>query len=400
AFAATLETHMYIALRDHSFQPGEKYKAQYRSLRLNLKDASNVTLRSRILSGELLPETLATLTSEQMASEEAMKLAEEIRQQSLKEVVLKAESERTIFRKTHKGEEEVVTTCAEPVASAPAAGRKADKSVTPSGRGDPTGDFERELPRRASIATGAVPTSDRQAQHSLDDLLAQMDDRRGSFSGTPEEGTPEDVGTRRLDSPPLEAQDDGSRSPFADQALDTGPPADPVIWKGTLQMPSVASFKCQARQIAGRRLMDAADGHDHVLANLQWDDVLRDPLQIDGRVGPDKVIDYLVQQTYSTTKEVVVIQFETEDGDGAGAFTEGDKSEYKILFEYFQTRSRYGVFGPGSRKPVAKDMYLVPVRAEDSLPDFMEFVSGSSVKDGVARKRDLLFGVAVLLKQK
>ncbi len=399
AYAALLETHMYISLRDPvTYQPSEKYKAQYRSLRLNLKDASNMTLRSRILNGELLPEILAVLSSDQMASEEAMRLAEEIRKQSLKESVLKAESDRSsMIRKTHKGEEVIVPSDIQPVPI----------PQGPSIRGD----RPKEQPEFATSANddehpaspGLLKLTDSGGQQSFDNLLAQLDGRRTSF-GTGLEGSPRESGRSSANlSPP---HSPGPGSPQLAYGDITEPSLrvehDPVIWRGTLQMPSVAGFRCQARQVAGRRLADAVDGHHLTLPNISWPEVLRETLQVDGRVGHDKVVDYLVQQTYSTSKEVVVLQFENADDllpEGAAPFSDFDKAEYKTLLEYFHSRSRYGVIGQDSRTLLAKDMYLVPVKRDQSLPDFFEFIGASSIKDGVVRDHDVIFGVTVLLKQ-
>lgn len=406
-YAGHLETYMYLALREPAtFQPGEKYKAQYRTLRLNLKDASNSTLRSRILRGELLPETLATLTPVQMASEEALKLAEEIRQQSLKEVFLKEKDsgERTVIRKTHKGEEEVVVS--EISDSNPVAAEKPLKvSTSASALSGGSGGASDRSPISAPLKTA-------DSAAAFESLLDKLD-----HQGSPTSGDRPALGKL---SPPHSPT--GPGSPVMDYDADMADPEpvpakipapakpthDPAVWRGTLQMPQVASFKCQARQIAGRRLNDAVDGHQLLFpSDMSWSEVLYPDLQIDGRVGPDKVIDYLVQQTYSTTKEVVVIQFENEPSDESvtppsadSYFTDFDRSEYKALFDYFHSRKRYGVIGPSSRSNLAKDIYVVPLKKHEPLPDFMDFVGGSSLKDGVKRERDLLLGVAVLVKQK
>lgn len=390
-FAAMLETHMYLALRDPAtFQPGEKYKAQYRSLRLNLKDASNVTLRSRILKRELGPETLAVLTTEQMASEEAMRLAEEVKKQSLKEVVLKAEADRPVIRKTHKGEEEVPATKSDRSALPPE-----NVGATLPNDAEPTSADEDDDTTKNSIAKAG----DMSPQHSLDNLLAQLDERRTSLPtglDIVEGGKAQSPSISARQSPRSPVYDDDPAAVSASEPLN-----DPVIWKGVLQMATVASFRCEARQIAGKRLLDATFGHAHTLPHLSWTEVLHDELQVDGRVSSDKVVDYLVQQTYSTTKEVVVLQFEnTDTAENVGAFSEHDRKEYRTLFEYFHARNRYGVIGPSSRTAFAKDMYIVPVKSDEPLPDFMEFVGASSVVDGVKRDHDYIFGVVVLVKRK
>lgn len=49
---------------------GMKYKNQLRSRVFNLKDKKNPALRENVLCGVILPEKFATMTSEDMASDE------------------------------------------------------------------------------------------------------------------------------------------------------------------------------------------------------------------------------------------------------------------------------------------------------------------------------------------
>jgi len=56
--------------RDQGSTTATSYKAKIRVLFVNLKDKHNPSLRERVLNGELPPETLATMTSQEMASPE------------------------------------------------------------------------------------------------------------------------------------------------------------------------------------------------------------------------------------------------------------------------------------------------------------------------------------------
>lgn len=47
---------------------GKDYKAKYRSLHYNLKDAANPELRARVLTGELVPGALVRLSNQDLAS--------------------------------------------------------------------------------------------------------------------------------------------------------------------------------------------------------------------------------------------------------------------------------------------------------------------------------------------
>ncbi|CAB4316458.1 unnamed protein product [Prunus armeniaca] len=87
----------------------KKYKEKGRSLLFNLKDRNNPELRERVMSGEIPPERLCSMTAEELASKELsewrMAKAEELAQ-----MVVLPDSEvdmRRLVKKTHKGEVEV-----------------------------------------------------------------------------------------------------------------------------------------------------------------------------------------------------------------------------------------------------------------------------------------------------
>ncbi|XP_062218545.1 uncharacterized protein LOC133918608 [Phragmites australis] len=87
----------------------KKYKEKGRSLLFNLKDKSNPELRERVLSGDIAPERLCSMTAEELASKELsewrLAKAEEFSQ-----MVVLPNTEvdvRRLVRKTHKGEFQV-----------------------------------------------------------------------------------------------------------------------------------------------------------------------------------------------------------------------------------------------------------------------------------------------------
>lgn len=87
----------------------KKYKEKGRSLLFNLKDRNNPELSERVLSGEITPERLCSMTAEELASKELsqwrMAKAEELAQMV---VLPDADVDiRRLVRKTHKGEFQV-----------------------------------------------------------------------------------------------------------------------------------------------------------------------------------------------------------------------------------------------------------------------------------------------------
>ncbi|CAK7353474.1 unnamed protein product [Dovyalis caffra] len=84
----------------------KKYKEKGRSLLFNLKDRSNPELREKVMSGEISPGRLCSMTAEELASKELsewrMAKAEELAQ-----MVVLPDSDvdiRRLVKKTHKGE--------------------------------------------------------------------------------------------------------------------------------------------------------------------------------------------------------------------------------------------------------------------------------------------------------
>lgn len=87
----------------------KKYKEKGRSLLFNLKDRNNPELRERVMSGEIPPERLCSMTAEELASKELSQWriakAEEFAQ-----MVVLPDSDvdiRRLVKKTHKGEFQV-----------------------------------------------------------------------------------------------------------------------------------------------------------------------------------------------------------------------------------------------------------------------------------------------------
>lgn len=68
----------------------KEYKARYRSLLSNCKDPRNSDLRKRILTGELRPEELCRMRSEDLAPKELAALRKQREEAYLKEVIIKS----------------------------------------------------------------------------------------------------------------------------------------------------------------------------------------------------------------------------------------------------------------------------------------------------------------------
>ncbi|XP_022755291.1 death-inducer obliterator 1-like isoform X2 [Durio zibethinus] len=87
----------------------KKYKEKGRSLLFNLKDRNNPELRERVVSGEIPPEQLCSMSAEELASKELSQWRQ-AKAEELAQMVVLPDIEvdiRRLVRKTHKGEFQV-----------------------------------------------------------------------------------------------------------------------------------------------------------------------------------------------------------------------------------------------------------------------------------------------------
>ncbi|GMI81169.1 hypothetical protein HRI_001786200 [Hibiscus trionum] len=87
----------------------KKYKEKGRSLLFNLKDRNNPELRERVVSGEISPERLCSMSAEDLASKELSQWRQAKAEELAQMVVLPDVQVdiRRLVRKTHKGEVQV-----------------------------------------------------------------------------------------------------------------------------------------------------------------------------------------------------------------------------------------------------------------------------------------------------
>lgn len=117
-----------------------------------------------------------------------------------------------------------------------------------------------------------------------------------------------------------------------------------TIWKGFINMQSVAKFVTKAYPVSGC--------FDYLSEDLP------DTIHIGGRIAPRTVWDYVGKLKSSVSKELCLIRFHPA--------TEEEEVAYISLYSYFSSRGRFGVVANNSRH--VKDLYLIPLSAEDPIP--------------------------------
>ncbi|KAM4692619.1 death-inducer obliterator 1 [Rhinophrynus dorsalis] len=116
------------------------------------------------------------------------------------------------------------------------------------------------------------------------------------------------------------------------------------IWKGFINMQTVAKFVTKAYPVSGS------------VEYLNED--LPDTIHIGGRILPKTVWDYVGKLKSSLSKELSLIRFHPA--------TEEEEVAYISLYSYFSSRARFGVVANNNRH--IKDLYLIPLSAKDPIP--------------------------------
>uniref|UniRef100_A0A8C8D905 TFIIS central domain-containing protein n=1 Tax=Oncorhynchus tshawytscha TaxID=74940 RepID=A0A8C8D905_ONCTS len=146
-----------------------------------------------------------------------------------------------------------------------------------------------------------------------------------------------------------------------------------VVWKGFLNMISVAKFVTKGYLVSGPSEYLKED--------------LPDTIQLGGRIMPQTVWDYIGRVKTSVTKELCVIRFHPA--------TEEEEVAYVSLFSYFSSRRRFGVVANNSRS--IKDIYLIPLSAKESIPSKLQPFEGSGFEKN---RPNLLLGLVICQKPK
>ncbi|XP_048203504.1 PHD finger protein 3 isoform X2 [Perognathus longimembris pacificus] len=394
--ATKIEKELFSFFRDTD----SKYKNKYRSLMFNLKDPKNNILFKKVLKGEVTPDHLIRMSPEELASKELAAWRRRENRHTI-EMIEKEQREverRPITKITHKGEIEIESDA--PMKEQEAAmeiqepsGSKSlekpevyekQKEETDSMSKDTTSQHRQHLfdlnckicigrmappvddlsPKKVKIVVGvARKHSDNEAESIADALSStsnifaseffeeeKQESPKSTFSPAPR---PEMPGTVEVESTFL------ARLNF--------------IWKGFINMPSVAKFVTKAYPVSGSPEYLTED--------------LPDSIQVGGRISPQTVWDYVEKIKASGTKEICVVRFTP--------VTEEDQISYTLLFAYFSSRKRYGVAANNMKQ--VKDMYLIPLGAADKIPHPLVPFDGPGLE---LHRPNLLLGLIIRQKLK
>ncbi|XP_056588534.1 death-inducer obliterator 1 isoform X2 [Triplophysa dalaica] len=146
-----------------------------------------------------------------------------------------------------------------------------------------------------------------------------------------------------------------------------------AVWKGFLNMPTVAKFVTKGYLISG--------SPDFLKEDLP------DTIQIGGRILPQTVWEYVDLIKTSEGKEMSLIRFHPG--------SEEEEVAYVSLFSYFNSRRRFGVVSNICKH--IKDLYLIPLCAKQTIPSVLLPIEGPGLEQN---HPNLLIGLAVCQKPK
>uniref|UniRef100_M3Z9Y0 PHD finger protein 3 n=1 Tax=Nomascus leucogenys TaxID=61853 RepID=M3Z9Y0_NOMLE len=388
--ATKIEKELFSFFRDTD----AKYKNKYRSLMFNLKDPKNNILFKKVLKGEVTPDHLIRMSPEELASKELAAWRRRENRHTI-EMIEKEQREverRPITKITHKGEieiesdapmkeQEAAMEIQEPAANKSLEkpeGSEKQKEEVDSMSKDTTSQHRQHLfdlnckicigrmappvddlsPKKVKVVVGvARKHSDNEAESIADALSStsnilaseffeeeKQESPKSTFSPAPR---PEMPGTVEVESTFL------ARLNF--------------IWKGFINMPSVAKFVTKAYPVSGSPEYLTED--------------LPDSIQVGASYLKQLFVIFLNRKLCGSVRFTPV--------------TEEDQISYTLLFAYFSSRKRYGVAANNMKQ--VKDMYLIPLGATDKIPHPLVPFDGPGLE---LHRPNLLLGLIIRQKLK
>ncbi|KAF2638622.1 hypothetical protein P280DRAFT_471222 [Massarina eburnea CBS 473.64] len=370
-----LEIHRAVLLLGDPEKQDSPFSVQFRSIIFNSK--KNAILTDRLLSGSLTPDEFATMSAEEMASEDKQKEYAALREANEKQMVLTEETGPRL-RKTHKGEEFIggdEGSTNDEFRAPPPRDREDIIDARPAQPPSPVQDghaaveLPEELGQRAPLAvdTSSTPMDEVRRPSSNFDINSVFDKVRSPQADqqaflqrrqssirtqeTPRQGPGDDADIDRL----LKDEDNDVEM--------SGYRADPsVVWKGTVQMQQMEPFEASARFVAGGDFGQI----------IPWEKLLAPLLPIQGRIENNRGDDYIQGLAKTGTHDVCVLSLAPTTEEGRGVM-EG-------IYNYFHPRHRWGVVSIESNEAL-RDLYVVPLEPGTSdLPPFLDMLEYCTIE--------------------
>lgn len=371
----------YELAMNYEDPPNPQYTAQFRNLHANLK--RNKALVERLLDESLTAAELATMSSQDMASDEQQKQRAQMKEQLDRQAVAIEQADGPKYRRTHKGDELIedenqqqAVQVAPPVQ--PVRERTSIVEGEDGNAGSPTTADARSPTQPPSKIDTARPSDAgnprRQSSQQFDMSSIWAKTAQSPTSST--QPRPMQVAPRRRSSIKPEQQGGGIKEDADvdrmlqddDYDLPNGVSLGPnqVVWRGKLiQTADATEPRVSARFVAGR----------DISSSVSWPDLLGNQLSIDGRLSITKAEEYLLSLEWSSTVDISVLALSPLDDDGA----------FHTVFDYFKSRERYAVVNK-DKPSMVRDLYIIPVEVGAELPQHVVAMEYSSFKKPVEER--------------
>ncbi|EPE25315.1 Elongation factor TFIIS 2 [Glarea lozoyensis ATCC 20868] len=353
----------------------EPYRTRFTAIISNLKQ--NQELCNGLLTRSLVPKTLATMSTDDMASKELKRETAKMKAALDKQSIMIQDDNTPRVRRTHKGDEVVegddfVDHEATTATATSRSMRDPNADMTTPPLGNTEGD-EVELPAdiddyhsrddiRSALPRQPLTVDTKPNQPPMRKASSQADFDINKVYASVQSPVNAQHHNRRQSTNIAPPANGPGEDPDIDRMLDdVSPPYSPaadfsdpeIVWRGNVVMESVAKFPAFAKLVAG---VD-------VSRKQPWTEIISKDLKVAGRIMQDKANEYLCSLRYSQPTDVVVLAITATDGP--------DTDGFKALFDYFHSRERYGVLADKGTGNV-RDIYLIPMLPSPSpIPEFI-----------------------------
>lgn len=169
----------------------------------------------------------------------------------------------------------------------------------------------------------------------------------------------------------------------------------PSVWSGDLIVPEEGGFPATCVQVGGRPFGTASE---------VWEQMLPRSFAMDGRMPSKTAHKYLLECSFASSRELVVVAV-LPDISGPTDLApqkptkESCLAKHKHIFDFYTQKERIGVIAPTAElKKVVKDIYFLPLRKWDPLPEWAELMDDHKIPEPSGRDGDLLLCVLVTQK--
>lgn len=352
--------------------PNSPFAERLRTIMFNVK--KNTFLIDRLLSGSLKADELATMATEELASEEKQREYAAMREAAEKQLILTEETAPRM-RKTHKGDEIVDDENANDNTEfrAPQLRERETEDEEQGVRPNSPG---RDRPSQTPVDAAhplSVDTDSARRPSTNFDINSVFDKVR-----SPQNNQHAFVPRRQssIQEKPQQSVDDADVDRLLkDEDNDvemSGYSSDPTVcWQGSISMQSMEPFDVVARFVAGGDFGQV----------VPWEKLLTKQVSIQGRIENGKGDDYIRGIARSESHEVAVLAISPVTSEGRAVFDH--------LYEYFHSRQRWGVVPVDPTNEILRDLYLIPVEAGGSnLSPFIDMLEHCTIE--TPRKEHML----------